>query len=67
MKIDQFDVKALRAFRVLRPLRLVSGVPSKLGNLNKYIAYFLNIPILPKSKMFKVLGLTHFQGFGYLV
>jgi len=26
---DAFDVKALRAFRVLRPLRLVSGVPSK--------------------------------------
>ena len=26
-----FDVKALRAFRVLRPLRLVSGVPSELG------------------------------------
>lgn len=26
----EFDVKALRAFRVLRPLRLVSGVPSKL-------------------------------------
>lgn len=24
-----FDVKALRAFRVLRPLRLVSGVPSE--------------------------------------
>lgn len=24
-----FDIKALRAFRVLRPLRLVSGVPSK--------------------------------------
>ncbi|GBM85171.1 Voltage-dependent calcium channel type D subunit alpha-1, partial [Araneus ventricosus] len=24
---DGFDVKALRAFRVLRPLRLVSGVP----------------------------------------
>lgn len=24
-----FDMKALRAFRVLRPLRLVSGVPSK--------------------------------------
>lgn len=23
------DVKALRAFRVLRPLRLVSGVPSE--------------------------------------
>lgn len=26
---DAFDVKALRAFRVLRPLRLVSGVPSE--------------------------------------
>jgi len=24
-----FDVKALRAFRVLRPLKLVSGVPSQ--------------------------------------
>lgn len=29
MKLHGFDVKALRAFRVLRPLRLVSGVPSK--------------------------------------
>lgn len=29
---DSFDVKALRAFRVLRPLRLVSGVPSKISN-----------------------------------
>lgn len=29
-----FDVKALRAFRVLRPLRLVSGVPSKLCSLH---------------------------------
>ena len=26
---EGFDVKALRAFRVLRPLRLVSGVPSE--------------------------------------
>lgn len=33
---DSFDVKALRAFRVLRPLRLVSGVPSK------YISCTLN-------------------------
>lgn len=30
-----FDVKALRAFRVLRPLRLVSGVPSKYTPLTK--------------------------------
>lgn len=28
---EGFDVKALRAFRVLRPLRLVSGVPSKIS------------------------------------
>lgn len=28
-----FDVKALRAFRVLRPLRLVSGVPSEYMNI----------------------------------
>lgn len=27
------DVKALRAFRVLRPLRLVSGVPSEFTEL----------------------------------
>lgn len=27
--MEGFDVKALRAFRVLRPLRLVSGVPGK--------------------------------------
>ena len=26
--MEGFDAKALRAFRVLRPLRLVSGVPS---------------------------------------
>ena len=30
MNIQGFDVKALRAFRVLRPLRLVSGVPSNV-------------------------------------
>ena len=33
LQIEGFDVKALRAFRVLRPLRLVSGVPSKLSRL----------------------------------
>uniref|UniRef100_A0AAY5E7A2 Voltage-dependent L-type calcium channel subunit alpha n=1 Tax=Electrophorus electricus TaxID=8005 RepID=A0AAY5E7A2_ELEEL len=32
-----FDVKALRAFRVLRPLRLVSGVPSLQVVLNSII------------------------------
>ena len=29
LNIEGVDVKALRAFRVLRPLRLVSGVPSE--------------------------------------
>ncbi|CAI5777478.1 voltage-dependent L-type calcium channel subunit alpha-1S isoform X1 [Podarcis lilfordi] len=32
-----FDVKALRAFRVLRPLRLVSGVPSLQVVLNSIV------------------------------
>ena len=31
-----FDVKALRAFRVLRPLRLVSGVPSELTQSSQF-------------------------------
>lgn len=34
---DAFDVKALRAFRVLRPLRLVSGVPSLQIVLNSIL------------------------------
>lgn len=29
LNLKGFDIKSLRAFRVLRPLRLVSGVPSK--------------------------------------
>lgn len=32
-----FDVKALRAFRVLRPLRLVSGVPSRRQHTALYM------------------------------
>lgn len=54
-----FDVKALRAFRVLRPLRLVSGVPSewnaprgwrweggKIGELSIPSTYFV-LPSFP--------------------
>ena len=33
VSINAFDVKALRAFRVLRPLKLVSGVPSRLNTV----------------------------------
>ena len=37
----QFDVKALRAFRVLRPLRLISGLPSlQVGNYELFQATF---------------------------
>lgn len=39
---EGFDVKALRAFRVLRPLRLVSGVPSKIFR-SKYILYLIEL------------------------
>jgi len=39
LEIEGFNVKALRAFRVLRPLRLVSGVPSKQSELLTVIAY----------------------------
>lgn len=42
VKIKGFDVKALRAFRVLRPLRLVSGVPSKYTTA----VYIVNVPSL---------------------
>ena len=45
VKIKGFDVKALRAFRVLRPLRLVSGVPSKYSTT----VYIVNVPSLIKS------------------
>ena len=36
-----FDVKALRAFRVLRPLRLVSRAPSKYNEMFAYFNDFL--------------------------
>lgn len=42
----ELDVKALRAFRVLRPLRLVSGVPST--------SLFLHNFILAKQRTIKI-------------
>lgn len=41
-----FDVKALRAFRVLRPLRLVSGVPSEFNRPPELIFYLRTLHIL---------------------
>ena len=63
MKIDQFDVKALRAFRVLRPLRLVSGVPSKFGfNLNMWhseILLLLGLQVVLNSIIMAMIPLFH--------
>merc|ERR1719167_205302 len=67
MKIEQFDVKALRAFRVLRPLRLVSGVPSLQVVLNSIIMAM--IPLLHIALLvifviliYAIIGLELFSG-----
>ena len=40
---SQFNVKALRAFRVLRPLRLISGLPSlQVGNTHFFLQFDLS-------------------------
>jgi hypothetical protein len=46
LRMEGFDVKALRAFRVLRPLRLVSGVPSEYMHLR----VLLQIEICKRKK-----------------
>uniref|UniRef100_A0A8D8MH66 Voltage-dependent calcium channel type D subunit alpha-1 n=1 Tax=Cacopsylla melanoneura TaxID=428564 RepID=A0A8D8MH66_9HEMI len=63
---DGFDVKALRAFRVLRPLRLVSGVPSLqvvLNSILRAMVPLLHIALLVLfviiiRKMIRDLSLT---------
>ena len=55
VKIKGFDVKALRAFRVLRPLRLVSGVPSKYSTT----VYIVNVPSLIKLLNAQVINLRY--------
>uniref|UniRef100_A0A8D0HUZ7 Voltage-dependent L-type calcium channel subunit alpha n=1 Tax=Sphenodon punctatus TaxID=8508 RepID=A0A8D0HUZ7_SPHPU len=62
-----FDVKALRAFRVLRPLRLVSGVPSLQVVLNSIIKAM--VPLLHISLLvlfviiiYAIIGLELFIG-----
>uniref|UniRef100_A0A3P8S2N8 Voltage-dependent L-type calcium channel subunit alpha n=1 Tax=Amphiprion percula TaxID=161767 RepID=A0A3P8S2N8_AMPPE len=52
-KAAGFDVKALRAFRVLRPLRLVSGVPSLnyiLKAVKTYFAHHFTTLLVKKHK-----------------
>ncbi|GBO99757.1 Voltage-dependent calcium channel type D subunit alpha-1, partial [Eumeta japonica] len=64
---DLVDVKALRAFRVLRPLRLVSGVPSLQIVLNSilkamvplfHIAFLVLFVII----IYAIIGLELFSG-----
>ncbi|XP_069383310.1 voltage-dependent L-type calcium channel subunit alpha-1D isoform X25 [Paralichthys olivaceus] len=62
-----FDVKALRAFRVLRPLRLVSGVPSLqvvLNSIIKAMVPLLHIALLVLFVIiiYAIIGLELFIG-----
>ncbi|CAG0906440.1 unnamed protein product, partial [Darwinula stevensoni] len=64
---ESFDVKALRAFRVLRPLRLVSGVPSLQVVLNSIIRAM--VPLLHIALLvlfviiiYAIIGLELFSG-----
>lgn len=52
------DVKALRAFRVLRPLRLVSGVPSKFREMSRdfWSKSFLKLKFISNSGLQVVLN-----------
>ena len=51
LEIKGVDAKALRAFRVLRPLRFLSGIPSKSTTF--HLAKFLRLT--NNWKYFKVL------------
>ncbi|KAI6187261.1 Voltage-dependent L-type calcium channel subunit alpha [Aphelenchoides besseyi] len=67
MHIQGFDVKALRAFRVLRPLRLVSGVPSLQVVLNAILRAMLPLLHISLLVMFviiiyAIIGLELFCG-----
>ncbi|EFX89598.1 hypothetical protein DAPPUDRAFT_310458 [Daphnia pulex] len=67
MMKDGFDVKALRAFRVLRPLRLVSGVPSLqvvLNSILKAMVPLLHIALLVIFVIiiYAIIGLELFSG-----
>ncbi|XP_076859258.1 calcium channel, voltage-dependent, L type, alpha 1D subunit, a isoform X2 [Brachyhypopomus gauderio] len=66
-KAGGFDVKALRAFRVLRPLRLVSGVPSLqvvVNSILKALVPLLHVSLLVMFVIiiYAVIGLELFLG-----
>ena len=67
LQIEGFDVKALRAFRVLRPLRLISGVPSLQIVMNAIlmaIIPLINIALLVLFVIiiYAIIGLEMFMG-----
>ena len=62
LAIQGFDVKALRAFRVLRPLRLVSGVPSlqvRLSSINQSINQLINHQVVLNAILRAMIPLLH--------
>ncbi|CAG7828197.1 unnamed protein product, partial [Allacma fusca] len=64
---EGFDVKALRAFRVLRPLRLVSGVPSLqvvMNSILRAMVPLLHIALLVLFVIiiYAIIGLELFSG-----
>lgn len=50
-----FDLRTLRAIRVLRPLKLVSGIPSKIKINSLFIIKFFRLKQL--NQIFKVFRL----------
>lgn len=65
--LEGFDVKALRAFRVLRPLRLVSGVPSLQVVLNSILKamiplFHIALLVLFVIIIYAIIGLELFSG-----
>ncbi|XP_013922794.1 PREDICTED: voltage-dependent L-type calcium channel subunit alpha-1S, partial [Thamnophis sirtalis] len=62
-----FDVKALRAFRVLRPLRLVSGIPSLQVVLNSIIKamlplFHITVLVVFMLIIYAIMGQDLFKG-----
>ena len=67
MQLEGFDAKALRAFRVLRPLRLVSGVPSLQVVLNAIVMALIPLVQIALLVLFviiiyAIIGLEMFMG-----
>ncbi|ODM89302.1 Muscle calcium channel subunit alpha-1, partial [Orchesella cincta] len=65
--MEGFDVKALRAFRVLRPLRLVSGVPSLQVVMNSILMamiplFHIALLVLFVITIYAIIGLEMFEG-----